>query len=204
MTRNRIFLLAAVICCIALLAAGTSAFFTLEETAYNVITMGNLVMRLHDETDAEIAGGQPGDDALPEGERVPFPKDGLTGVMPGVTVPKYVYLENTGSEPFYARIRLTCSVVSAQGEPLAFDPDIRLVLNDEGWTKSGDWYYCDSAVEPDTVTADLLQAVAFSGALPNSYMDCRVVVEVDAQAVQAKNNGDSAVDAAGWPLDDQI
>lgn len=236
--KKRIALVALVIACLALLAAGTSAYFTAQETAYNVITTGNLKMVLHDETTEEhMADAVPpeaGEDGgLPEGEqpeteggegettpgeatgayadlepkckedgRVRFPENGLFGLMPGESVEKYVYLQNIGNVPFYARIKLTGTVEGADKSELAFDPYILLSLNETDWTKSGDWYYYNAAVESGAYTEDLLTLVTFSPTIPNEYMDCRVTVKVDAQAVQTANNGDDPLTAAGWPSEE--
>lgn len=237
MNRKRIALAALVIACLALMAAGTAAYFTAQETAYNVITTGNLKMVLHDETTDEDAkehapqeGEKPaepdadmpeegGEDAettpgeatgayadlepkCKEDDRVRFPEDGLFGLMPGETVEKYVYLQNIGNVPFYARIKLTGTVVGADKSELAFDPYILLTLNETDWTKSGDWYYYNTAVESGAYTEDLLTLVTFSPTIPNEYMDCKVSVKVDAQAVQSKNNGDDPLTAAGWPSEE--
>ncbi|MBR5560616.1 MAG: SipW-dependent-type signal peptide-containing protein [Clostridia bacterium] len=230
MNRKRIGLAALVIACLALVAAGTSAYFTAQETAYNVITTGNLKLVLHDETtveDAQEYAGEGEEPAAPETEeggeeaettpgeatgayadlepkckednRVPFPEDGLFGLMPGEKVEKYVYLQNIGNVPFYARVKLTGTVAAADKSDLAFDPYIILTLDEENWTKSGDWYYYNAAVESGEYTTDLLTLVTFSGSIPNEYMDCKVSIKVDAQAVQSKNNGDDPLTAAGWP-----
>jgi len=122
--------------------------------------------------------------------------------MPGETVEKYVYLQNIGNVPFYARIKLTGTVEGADKSELAFDPYILLTLNETDWTKSGDWYYYNTAVESGAYTEDLLTLVTFSPTIPNEYMDCKVSVKVDAQAVQSKNNGDDPLTAAGWPSEE--
>ena len=54
--------------CLSVLAGGTYAYFTVEETAYNVITMGTLDMELVEET----TGGEP------------WPENGMSGMMPGM------------------------------------------------------------------------------------------------------------------------
>ena len=54
-SKKRIAVIAAIVCCIALVAAGSLAYFTAEETAYNVITTATLDMTLHEET----TGGKP-------------------------------------------------------------------------------------------------------------------------------------------------
>ena len=46
--KRKIGLIATIVCCIAILTAGTLAYFNAEETAVNVITTGNLSMKLHE------------------------------------------------------------------------------------------------------------------------------------------------------------
>ena len=135
MTKRKIFLLAVLVCCAALAAAGTLAYFTAEETAVNVITTGKLAMTLHEET----TDGQP------------FPKEGVSGVMPGQVVDKVVYIENTGTVDFYARIALAMSVTGADGEPLS--PDVMaLHINTADWTKKGDYYDYNTPLAPGEKT----------------------------------------------------
>ena len=107
--KKRVTVVAAGICCIAILTGGTLAYFTAEETAYNVITTGNLDLILHDET----TGG------------VPFPEEGIHDVVPGNVVDKVVYIENGGSVDFYTRISL--------------DKIIQTATSTAGYTGVGDY-----------------------------------------------------------------
>ena len=47
-------------------------------------------------------------------------------------------------------------------------------------------------------TTALFEEVEFSPRTGNMYQGAEVTITVTAQAVQAKNNGSSALDAAGW------
>ena len=182
MTKRIFFLLAVLVCCAALAAAGTLAYFTAEETAVNVITTGKLAMTLHEET----TDGQP------------FPKEGVSGVMPGQVVDKVVYIENTGTVDFYARIALAMSVTGADGEPLS--PDVMaLHINTADWTKKGDYYYYNKPLAPGEKTEPLLKTVTFAADMGNEYMECTAKINVTAQTVQSRNNGDTVLDAQGWP-----
>lgn len=182
MTKRKIFLLAILVCCVALTAAGTLAYFTAEETAYNVITTGKLDMTLHEET----TGG------------LPFPKDGVSGVMPGQLVDKVVYIENTGTTDFYARISLEMSILSADGKPM--DTGVMaLDINTDAWTKKGDYYYYNTALKPGEKTTPLFKVVTFDADMGNEYMDCKANIVVSAQSVQSRNNGETVFDAQGWP-----
>lgn len=183
--KKRIGLIATIVCCIAILASGTVAYFTAQETAYNVITTGALSMRLVEEG----ADGKP------------FPKEGITGVLPNMDVTKKAYVENTGDVDMYVRIALDTNVESMQegGGALPFDDHISLDINTEDWTKQGDYYYYKKALKPGEATEPLFTTVSFDAKMGNEYMNARVRIDVDAQAVQSKNNTDSPLTAAGWP-----
>ena len=183
--KKRIGLIATIVCCIAILASGTVAYFTAQETAYNVITTGALSMRLVEEG----ADGKP------------FPKEGITGVLPNMDVTKKAYVENTGDVDMYVRIALDTNVESMQdgGGALPFDDHISLDINTEDWTKQGDYYYYKKALKPGEATEPLFTTVSFDAKMGNEYMNARVRIDVDAQAVQSKNNTDSPLTATGWP-----
>ncbi len=179
MVKKHIVLIATLLCCAALLAGGTLAYFSAEETAYNVITTGSLAMALRE----EAAGG------------MPFPEGGIHGMMPGETSPLKVYVENTGAVDFYARVAFEASILpeTLSTEYLAFD------INTADWTLKSGWYYYNAVVPPGGKTAPLFTQLSFGGGMDNPYMDAGVNVDVAAQAVQSKNNGASALTALGWP-----
>ena len=128
----------------------------------------------------------------------PFPKEGVSGVMPGQVVDKVVYIENTGTVDFYARIALAMSVTGADGEPLS--PDVMaLHINTADWTKKGDYYYYNKPLAPGEKTEPLLKTVTFAADMGNEYMECTAKINVTAQTVQSRNNGDTVLDAQGWP-----
>ena len=161
------------------LAYGTLAYFTSEGRAENKITTGNLEIILHDETT----------------EGAPFPVDGISGVMPGDVVDKVVYVENTGGNSSYVRIKLEQKIDS---EELSFE-NITLDINEEDWTYQDGWYYYNEALDKGELTEKLFTKVTFNTDMGNDYMNAKIEINVIAQAVQSKNNGDSALEALGWP-----
>lgn len=184
--KKRIGLIAAIICCIAVLAGGTLAYFVAEETSYNVITTGVLSMDLVEET----ADGEP----WPA-----WPEDGISGVMPGQIVDKVAYVVNDGGVDFYTRIAIEKIITAAEGvtEELNFD-NITLDINEEYWTEQDGFYYYYAAVKPDEQTEPLFTKVTFEPSLGNEYQDAYIEIIVNAQAVQSRNNTDSALTATGW------
>lgn len=184
--KKKLAVLALLVVCLAIIATGTLAYYTAQETAYNVITTGTLSMDLHDET----TGGKP------------FPEEGIKGVMPGRVVDKVVYVENDGDVSFWTRIKLVKKITASDGntERLNFNK-ITLDLNTADWTEHDGYYYYNKPLNPGEETAKLFNKVTFSKSLGNAYMDARVEINVIAQAVQSKNNGSSALDAIGWGED---
>lgn len=182
--KRKILILAVTVIALSVAAAGTVAYFTTQGRAANVITAGNVKMELHDET----------------ADGADFPQDGLGDMMPGDTATKIVYVENTGDNAFYTRIKLKNTLQSGTGEQLSFD-QIHLNIDAANWILGSDgWYYYRSAVEKGQKTAPLFTEVAFDPGMGNPYMDARVEIEVTAQAVQRTNNGDTAWQADGWPV----
>ena len=75
-------------------------------------------------------------------------------------------------------------------------------LNEDSlnWTYSDGWWYYNTAIKSGEMTKPLFDEVTFSGPhMDNRYQLCTVVIDVNAQAVQQANNGESVWEALGWP-----
>ena len=188
MHRKQIAWIAAIVCCVAIAAAGSMAYFSAQETAQNVITTARLELTLHE----EAADGRP------------FPADGVVDVLPDSLVEKRVYVENSGEADFWCRIRIEKSIQAAEGVDAQLNFDhIGLNLNTDAWTeRDGDYYY-NAPVKRGECTQPLFTQVIFGGELGNEYMNAKLAIRVHAQAVQCRNNGTSALDATGWPEADE-
>lgn len=175
--------LAVIIVGLAVIATGrTAAYFTAEETAYNVITTGYLYMDLVEET----ADGKP------------WPEEGMTGIVPGMSADKIAYVENKGGVPFFTRISIDKLVLTADGKTELSSEYITLDLNEEQWLEKDGYYYYHRILEPGEKTEPLFTKVMFGPELGNEYMTARVEIYVLAQAVQSANNGDDPLEAMGW------
>ena len=191
MKKQRIFLAAALICCLALAGGGTLAFFTAQRTAYNVITTGELAMDL-----VEMHGDEP------------WPKDGVSGVMPGDEISKRVTIQNIGGVDFYTRVKLSGLITKADGttELLSLD-QVELDINTADWTEKDGFFYYNRSLAPrgaDGVideTEPLFTRVTLKPELGNAYQNARIELTVEAEAVQSRNNGDGPLSAAGWTLE---
>ena len=201
--KKKLLALSVLMICLSLISLGTLAYFNAEDTAHNVISSGSVKIELVEKTK--------GDD----GNLVDFPEDGILGVMPGTAVSKIVTVKNTGESAAYIRVWVD-SAISEQGDPIT-NPLIKnlpmtitvdgeevdvltMDYNTEDWTKGEDgyWYY-NKALKVGESTEALFENVAFHKLMGNVYQNSKALVNVCAQATQVANNGESAVEAKGWP-----
>lgn len=206
---KKIFAMAVVAICLSLTAAGTLAYFTAEEDAHNVITSGNVSIELQ-----ELK--QNADGSFSEFTDV-------IGVMPATVVSKIVQVENDGFGDAFVRIKVEKAIELANGNS---GDSAYMTLNfptGEGadWVCQADengvewWYYMVpsgsgvlGALTPNAgnsgvgVTSPLFTEVLFDPAMPNEYQNSTATITVTVQAVQSIHNGTSALEAAGWPIED--
>lgn len=183
--KKRIFAFAIVVICLAIAAYGTSAYFTYEETATNVITSGSIKVELQEWSDTGNG-------------LVPF--EDTDGVMPGMEVSKIVQVKNVGGQAAWIRVSVDKTIQLAEG--VDGDVDLSLIsydLNTDFWTEKDGFYYYNTILQPNEVTEPLFTKVIFSATMSNMYQNSKAVIDVTAQATQVANNGTSALDAAGWP-----
>lgn len=191
--KKKLLVISAVAVCLAIAAAGTAAYFTAEEKAHNVITTGGVAIEVAEWT-------------MQEGElRVPFPEEGIGGVMPGTSVSKIVTVENTGESEAWVRVKVEIAIVDAEGGalPSAFGGSSTPVVAFTvltGWQEHEGYYYYDTPVVAGGFTSALFEEVTFDGLIGNEYQSCTATITVTAQAVQSRNNGATVLAAAGWPI----
>lgn len=196
--KRKLVLTSAVVLILALLAAGTFAYFSKNARATNVITTGTISIKLND----SIAGGT---------EKENGSGWTLSGVMPGQPVDKAVSITNNGTSPAWLRVKLGISVKDADGKDLdtTFDRDKQVLTFDlgNGWFYHEGYYYYSASVDENDSTAEFFAVkkdtdgtrhptLMLNPQLPNAYQGCTVTVAVQAQAVQVKNNN-IYVDASG-------
>ncbi|MDO5400344.1 MAG: TasA family protein [Eubacteriales bacterium] len=184
--KRRLFAAAVLVLCLSLLAGGTLAYFTAEDTARNVITTGDISIRLQEWADAE--------------KTTPFPQGGVSGVMPGTEVTKIVEVKNAGANEAYVRVKVDKSLTLAKG--VEGKPDLGLLVidfADDNWTAKDGFYYYNKPLKPGAVTEPLFASVSFDASMGNIYQNSTASVDVKAYAVQVANNGSSPLEAKGWP-----
>ena len=183
--KRKILCLSVIVIMLAILAAGTIAYFTAEGRAHNVITTGSVEIELKEWAD--------------ENKTVPF-KD-LEGVMPNTTVTKIAEIKNIGKSDAWIRVKIKKSIeLKHKG-----NPDTNLVelnLNDRDWITDGEYYYYRNALKPGETTTPIFTSVTFKAAMGNEYQDAKATVDIYAQAVQTANNPATDGDVKtvkGWP-----
>lgn len=221
MKKNMIVAIACAAALLALVGSQTLANDTASFTTTNVITTGNVDMEIYettvaaiDETDIEdytiITNNGDGTYEVAYGE---FFANNAAEILPGDTVSKIVTLENVGSEPFYARVKLEVSGMAEDDVTgLVFDMDTNDWKADtDGFVKAADsdvWscYYYYS----EEVTADeefiFFENVKFPTSMDNHYLDegNDIDIKITGEAVQSKNTMQSHLDGMGWENTDMI
>ena len=183
--KKKLCVVALLVICLAMAAYGTSAYFTYEETAINVITSGSIKVELQEWSDTGNG-------------LVPF--EDLESVLPGTEISKIVQVKNIGGQSAWVRVSADKDIHLAEG--VDGEVDISLLsydLNTEFWTEKDGFYYYNTILQPNEATEPLFTKVIFSATMSNMYQNSRAVIDVTAQATQVANNGTCALDAAGWP-----
>lgn len=190
--------IAMVACCLALAAGGTWAYFTDNAKAHNVITSGGVGIEI---VETQSSGGA----------EVEYPSDPIGDVMPGTSVSKIVRVANTDTGETWIRAKVTQVIMPAPGVeklPTLYDAgstEIPVVSYDLGsdWLLGEDgWCYYTKPVPKGDATTELFRQVDFAKQMGNEYQNCKVSIQIKAQAVQTANNsipeGGTVMDVKGW------
>ena len=196
--KKKVLLLLVVALCMTAFTTGTLAYFTGEDTAHNVITTGGVNIAIVEKQAVQ------GEDGTTE---IDFPKNGITGVMPGTTVSKIVKVQNTGASEAWIRVKVDARITSAPTEQnpngTALNTSVmEYDIQSNDWENKDGYYYYKQPVASGELTAALFNAVTFSKDMDNTYQNCTANIEIYAQAVQTANNGATVLEAKGWPGED--
>lgn len=180
---KRTLLLLAVLVLLLLTVNGTTAFFTAEKTAANVITFGDISVEL-----LHTAFDENGPVSLPRGTAI---------IHPGDEISQTVQLKNTGSHPAHVRILLRFEADAAPGE------DARALvscdINEAFWTLRDGFYYYNEILPAGQVTQPLFNNVQFSTNIGARHQGSDIRVITQGFATQAEHNGQTPLDAVAWP-----
>lgn len=171
-------------------AAYTSAFFSTSIDTNNLITFGNLGLQIN-ETVLDTSGRE-----------LVYTGEGRMKLDAGNHVSRIIRLENTGNEPMYVRASIEMTGTDMNGKPLVATGEVSdFALNEEDWSYKEGWYYYNKVLEPGAESEVLMTGVSFDIAeISERYCGGDFTLDVSAQGVQSKNNGDGNVLLVkGWP-----
>ncbi len=181
--KKKLFALSVMAMLIAICSFGTAAFYNAQDTAHNVITMGNVNIAISEWADEE--------------KTIEF--SNVDGVLPNTSVTKVVEIRNTGKSDAWVRVRIEKNI-SLNSDSEGDTGLISLNINEGAWIDGNDgYYYYSKKLTEDEVTEPIFTKVDFSKDMDNSYVGAVCSVEVFAEAVQSANNGDDVLSADGWP-----
>ena len=189
--KKKMLYIAAILICLSIIAGGTLAYFTSQDTARNVITSGGMELQVIEQQQ------------LVNGTLQPYPDEPIQ-VMPATTVSKIVSARNT-RQPAWIRMNYSLTVYDAAGKAMEIPAEelskvIRIDGCGDNWMEKDGWWYYNSAIKSGETTQPLFEEVKFSGPhMDNKYQSCTLVIDVTAQAVQQANNGTTVWEAQGWP-----
>ena len=194
--KRKILAIAVILVFAALLAWGTVAYFTAEDQAVNVLTIGSVDTEIeeYDQTGHKIDSD--------------YEPESFKNIEPGQRIIKQVVIDNRGENKAWIRAKILETITSSDGQTLN-ESVLTYNVNDlndsrpqtaEGdWVQRGDYYYFDTPVEPGEKVV-LFDVVTFDGpGMGNAYQGCTTKIQVIAQAVQYEGNTDC--DSASWPAE---
>lgn len=185
---------------------GTLAFTVDTVPASNVVSFGSVKVRVCEYTLNE------------QGEEIPFEAN-EHGDYPetkagGSDISRIVRMENVGAQSEYVRARLRMTSVAPDGSSTDATGNVAIHVNaGEGlpWIDGGDgWYYYrglagrGSTLGPGAMTESLMDSLRFVGDYHDAARGGTFKLDIDVQAVQAKNQQASdavldVLDVEGWP-----
>lgn len=187
--KKKILVCSLIAICIAAAAFGTTAYFTHEDTATNVITAGDVKIKLQEWS------------LSPDDNLIPF--KGEIDVLPGTDVSKIAEVKNTGGQSAWIRISLQKSIELSEGTDGTPNADlITLDINTDYWTEKDGFYYYRDALKSGETTKPLFTKVYFEKTMDNMYQNSKAIITLTAHGTQSVHNGDTVLDAAGWPAKD--
>lgn len=180
--KRKILILSVLAILIAILAAGSLAYYTADTKAHNVITTGSVDIELNEWANEERT------------EKF----ENQTGVMPGKDVTKIVEVKNVGTGSAWVCVEMFVDVYAENGKQLPTEP-VKLDINDTDWTYQDGYYYYNKPLAPGATTEPLFTTVSFDEQMGNEYQNAKAMIDITAIAVQSANNGETVLEATGWP-----
>lgn len=195
--KRKILALSGLVIFVAMLAWGTVAYFTAEDRAINVLTIGSVDIEI-------LEYDQEGREITPS-----YTPASFQNIEPGKRIIKRVEIENRGKNTAWIRAKIIDTITSTSNNPLdesvvhynignLYAPEKQTAVGE--WSKQEDGYYYFSQPVAPGKTAVLFDVVTFDGpSMGNAYQGCETKIQVLAQAVQYEGN--ETCDPDSWPAE---
>lgn len=204
--QKRTLTLAALALTALLCICGAIAYTVGTVPADNVLSFGSVKVRVCEYTlDSQGREAPFEPDARGEYPETKVSSDGVSRI---------VRLQNAGVQPEYVRARLSMKAVASDGSSSDASGNVVFYVHDgagAAWVDGGDgWYYYrgnaagGGQLEPGAATENLMDSLRFTGDFHDAARGGRYKLQIEAQAVQAKNQDTNnaaldVLDVAGWP-----
>ena len=179
----RLLLIALAAILVTVLNQPTLAYYTTIGRATNVVTSGDIQLKIHEKT----ADGSD------------FPAEGVY-IIPGDIVSKRVSVANVCDQPFYLRLKL---VSTSTNDALTPEECLKMDIDTTHWTYVDGYYYYNEILPPAETTPALFTQVEIVGSkVDQSHTGSLLRLSVNAYAVQSANNpAEHPWEASGWPAE---
>lgn len=151
----------------------------------NVITFGNLKLQLINKT------------LDSNGKEINVNKS--EEKLGAASISRRIRVKNICDNDMYVRVKVKLSG-KKDDESFPVDAYADCNYNRTDWQKKDGWWYYNSVLKSGKETENLLNTIEFNlNNLTSKYSGSKISFNVEAQAVQSKNNANSAIRAKGWP-----
>lgn len=164
--KKKILSIALVVAMVAILAAGSFAYFTDNDSKDNVFTVGNVDITLTE--DKWCANGEEAND-----------------VYPGEALPKNPVVHNVGANPCFVRVSVTGLDCLGADNMITYETGYKTGVLGKDWVQYGDYFYYIKPVAAEGETSELFQQIRIPTSVTNGF-DGNYDVVVTAEAVQAQ------------------
>ena len=169
------------------------AFRTSSITACNVVTFGNVKLKLQETFIDE------------ESREQLAAVDEKINITSAAHQERRFYVENTGENPLYTRVRFSVQGKREDGQRFSTKEYLEIRTEPGNWIFDDGWYYYGWVVEPGQKTAPLETEIDFFvDELTKEYPGSEFQLGIHAQGIQSQNNGEEALEAQGWPEEERL
>ena len=130
----------------------------------------------------------------------PRPFENIEGAMPGDKFSKVTEVWGVGRDAAWVRAKLKETGVKADGTAATTENALIVDIDRVHWLDPGDgYYYYNAMLEQGQKTHPLMTMVAVRDDLGDEHQGAKFNMELVVEVVQAAQNGNSVLEARGWP-----